>query len=425
MIASILDPIYQFVSAILAVFYQLSHSYAIAIALLTVVIMIVVLPLTLKSTKSMLEMQQLQPELKKLQQQYTDMQQRNEAMMGLYKEHNVSPLGGCIPRLLPLPVFYVMWHIIRGLTRVCNTALATQEQFKGLVKPAFCPQHIGVTTKLFKDLVGQTKMLSFGLDLSQPARATIQSNVVKGLPYVALVLLVTASSYYQQRQVTVRNKNQPVNPQQQMLLRVFPVLTGAMSLFFPAALIMYWLVQNLFRIGQNAYITRRFYGEGGLGHRAALASAAAKELADKGKGAAGSGTAKAGGKPKPPKPGGRTTSAPAPKPGRKANTGQPETTIADSNGTPGKAAGDGPAGKGAAGRGAASKGAAGKAAADKIANGSGSGGSGSGGKGSAGNGSAGKDSGANGAGKPSSSRPTPQRPRPSRPTPPRPKPNQK
>lgn len=333
MIASIFDPIYQFVSTILAFFYGVTHSYMASIALLTVLIMIVVLPLTLKSTKSMLEMQQLQPELKKIQQQYTDMQQRNEAMMALYKEHNVSPLGGCVPMLLPLPVFIVMYQTIRGLTRVCTDKLLLEPKFAGQPLGGFCPSHINETSELFKSLVGRTKMMSLGLDLAQPALETIRDNVLKGLPYVALVLLVTATSYYQQRQVTLRSAGQPVNPQQQLLLKVFPFITGLFSLFFPAALIMYWLVQNCFRIAQNAYITRRFYGEGSLGHKAAEASVQAKALADaakgdkkdSGKGESG-GKAKAGGKPSPakPAPAGRNGgSAAKPSPAPKAGGGKP------------------------------------------------------------------------------------------------------
>ncbi len=285
MIAGIFDPIYQVTTAILAACYQVTKSYSLSIALLTLVIMVLVLPLTLKSTKSMLEMQQLQPEIKKLQQQYPDMQQRNEAMMALYKEHSVSPLGGCLPMLLPMPLFIVMWRVIRGLTRACTDKLiADKPAFAGKVAGTFCPDHLGTSTKIFQDLVGRTKMMSLGFDLSKPAVQSIRDNILRGLPYVALVLLVTGSSYYQQRQVTIRNKNQPANPQQQMLLKLFPLLAGGTALFFPAGLSIYWLTQNVFRIGQNSYITRRFYREGGLGHKAQVAAAAARELADAKKG---------------------------------------------------------------------------------------------------------------------------------------------
>ena len=274
--ASILNPLYQLVSTILAAFYQVTSDYSVAIGLLTLVIMIVVMPLTLKSTKSMLEMQRIQPEVKKLQEEHRgDVQKRNEAMMALYKEHGVNPLGGCVPMLLPLPIFIVMYRTIHGLTRLCSDKLTAQPRFNGLARDTFCPDHIKESAKLFKSLVGHKEMLSFGLDLAKPAASQIRDGFVRGLPYLVLVLIVAATSYYQQRQVTVRSKNQPVNPQQQMLLRIMPAGFGIISLFFPAALIVYFLVQNLFRIIQNAYITNRFYGDGGLGHQVTLATAAA------------------------------------------------------------------------------------------------------------------------------------------------------
>lgn len=351
MIAGILDPVYQVTSAILAAFYQVTQSFTLSIALLTLVVLVLVLPLTLKSTKSMLEMQQLQPEIKKLQQQHPDMQQRNEAMMALYKEHNVSPLGGCLPMLLPLPLFYVMWHIIRGMTRACTTKLIEgNAKFAETTVGEFCPEHLGTTTKIFEKLVGNTKMMSLGFDLSKPAVDSIRDNVLRGLPYVALVLLVTGTSYYQQRQVTIRNKNQPANPQQQMLLKVFPLLAGGTALFFPAGLSIYWLTQNVFRIGQNSYITRRFYREGGLGHKAQQAAAAAKDVADAKKGSkdapkglraaarelAGqkNADAKAAGAKKP----GAASAKPTPPAKPAAKPTQPANPAAKATGTPGTTA---------------------------------------------------------------------------------------
>ena len=291
-VGSIFDPLYQLLSTIVTWFYKVVPNYAVAIGLLTLVIMIAVLPLTLKSTKSMLEMQVLQPQVKQLQQTYKgDRQAMNEALMALYKEHKVNPLGGCVPMLLPLPVFIVMYRTIRGLIRTCTDGLLKSTLFtgRGLKTGDFCPQHLKAGSKLFENLVGQTKMLSFGLDLSKPAATQIRDSFVHGLPYLLLVLVVGATSYYQQRQMTVRMKDQPVNSQQQLLMRVMPAMFAVFSLFFPAALIVYFLVQNLFRIGQNAYITHRFYGDGGLAAAARTAAAAAKTDDDKpDKGARGS-----------------------------------------------------------------------------------------------------------------------------------------
>ena len=289
MYASILDPLYRVVSAILAAFYEFSHSFTISIALLTLAIGILVMPLTLKSTKSMLEMQKIQPEVKKLQDQYKgDVQGRNDAMMALYKEHGVNPLGGCVPMLLPLPVFIVMYRTVHGLTRLCSDKLIKGNAAYTDAKPGtFCPDHIKSSARLFRDLVGRTKMSSFGLDLAQSAKTQIANNIVRGLPYLLLVLVVGATGYYQQRQVTVRNTGQPVNPQQQMLLRIMPAGFALFSLIFPAALIVYFIVGNLSRIAQNAYITRRFYGEDGLGHQVGrLRAEASDKPASAAKGAA-------------------------------------------------------------------------------------------------------------------------------------------
>src|SRR3954471_2752902 len=104
-------------ASLLAFFYGLVPKYGIAIILLTIFVMLLLTPLTVKSTRSMLAMQRLQPEIKRLQQQHkNDRQALNEAMMAFYKEHNVNPLGGCLPMLLQMPVFFALYEAIRGLT---------------------------------------------------------------------------------------------------------------------------------------------------------------------------------------------------------------------------------------------------------------------------------------------------------------------
>ena len=96
---------------------QLTHNYAIAIALIAVVVMLIITPLTLKSTKGMLEMQRLAPEMRKLQHQHrNDRQKLNEEMMKLYQEHKVNPMASCLPLLAQMPVFIIMFRILHGLT---------------------------------------------------------------------------------------------------------------------------------------------------------------------------------------------------------------------------------------------------------------------------------------------------------------------
>src|ERR1044072_8654673 len=98
-------------------FYGVTHNYAISIALIAVVVMSIIPPLTLKSTKGMLEMQRLSPEMRKLQQQYrNDRTKLNEEMMKLYQEHKVNPLASCLPLLAQMPVFIIMFRVLHGLT---------------------------------------------------------------------------------------------------------------------------------------------------------------------------------------------------------------------------------------------------------------------------------------------------------------------
>ena len=113
-----LDGLFEIVSGTLNFFYTLIPNYAIAIALLTCVVMIITTPLTLKGTRSMIEMQRLQPEIRRLQTQYKDDRQKlNEELMAFYKEHEINPVGGCLPLLIQAPVFSILFYVVRGLTR--------------------------------------------------------------------------------------------------------------------------------------------------------------------------------------------------------------------------------------------------------------------------------------------------------------------
>src|SRR5436189_6174458 len=129
-------------SSLMAFFYGLVPNYGIAIVLLTIVVMVLLTPFTVKSTRSMLAMQRLQPEIKRLQQQHkNDRQALNEAMMAFYKEHNVNPLGGCLPMLLQMPVFFGLYDAMRGLTHNPPKALSkTSDLFRHLC-PGFADGH--------------------------------------------------------------------------------------------------------------------------------------------------------------------------------------------------------------------------------------------------------------------------------------------
>ena len=247
---------FDLIATVLAWFYSLVPNYAAAIAMMTILIMLLLTPLTLKSTKSMLELQRIQPEMKRIQQEYRgDRQAMNEALMALYKEHKVNPLGGCLPLLIQAPIWIVMYRVFIGLT------------YKPPGSDTFQPKYLDHSTELYQSLSTSTEMNAFGLNLAQSAARALQESFVTAIPYLILVGVVVVTYFVQQRQITARNKNNPNysdNPaaaQQQMIMKIFPIFSGVFSFIVPAALAWYFLVQNLFRIGQQAYITKRFYRE--------------------------------------------------------------------------------------------------------------------------------------------------------------------
>ena len=97
---------FEIPAGLLAWFYSLTNDYTFAIALIAVVVMAITTPLTLKSTKGMLEMQRLAPEMRKLQNEHrNDRQKLNEEMMKLYQEHKVNPAASCLPIVAQMPIF--------------------------------------------------------------------------------------------------------------------------------------------------------------------------------------------------------------------------------------------------------------------------------------------------------------------------------
>jgi YidC/Oxa1 family membrane protein insertase len=234
--------VFQALAGLLAFFYEAVPSYGVAIGLLTVTVMLVLTPLTWKSTRSMLEMQRLQPEIKKLQQKHkNDRQKLNEELMAFYKEHKVNPVAGCLPLILQMPVFFVMYQVIHGLTQKTEAGPS--------------PKYIGKDTQLYQDLVEDGgKMVSFGMDLAKSA-ARGHPSFTDALPFFVLVALVVIAQYVQTRQMNGRSASAQ-NPQMQIMQKVMPIFFGFISYSIAAGVNVYFLVSALFRITQQELMYR-------------------------------------------------------------------------------------------------------------------------------------------------------------------------
>jgi len=269
--------VFQAAAWLISFFYDLLNSYALAIAAVAVAVMILITPLTLKSTKGMLEMQRLQPEMRRIQQECRgDRQRLNEEMMKLYSEHKVNPLASCLPLLAQMPIFIIMFRVLSKLTE------------KSAGESTFSPSYLAEDSQLYQDLSVAEEMRSFGLDLAVVPARLLGDDFVRGIPYVLLVLVLAGLYYIQQKMVASRTVSPSMSPTQQKIMQYLPVFFAVFQLFFPTGLVVYYIAQALFRIGQQAYITRRFYrGEGSIGQQAQAASARARDMAKEagGKGA--------------------------------------------------------------------------------------------------------------------------------------------
>jgi YidC/Oxa1 family membrane protein insertase len=175
--------------------------------------------------------------MKKLQAKYKgDRQKLNEEMMKLYQEHKVNPLGGCLPLLVQMPVFFALFHVLRHIGSTTPKGSALNTAFLAAEKAGHGLEFLG-------------------MDLSLQATDN-HGDLISALPYYILVGLVFLTGFMQSRQ-SQRNAPPGQNAQMQMITKVLPIAFGAFSLFFPAGLVLYFLVSNLWRLGQQELIMRK------------------------------------------------------------------------------------------------------------------------------------------------------------------------
>ncbi len=287
---SVFDGLFDFLATLLNFFFTLwpaNIDYAMAIVMLTLVVLLVSMPLTFKQTKSMIAMQRLQPEVKALQAQHRDDRERlNQEMMALYQAHGVNPLGGCLPMLVQLPLFLVLFNVIRGITRrltESGLAMGSAGFARGFESVAltegnptgftavpvgdfaprnFNPAYLDHTDRMFQELAERNDMPSFGFDLARSAREAIGDGFGTSWPYIVLIIVVFITSMVQQRQI--RGRRDPgaaVNSQQELIMKILPFMLPVFSFTLAAAVTLYFVVSNLFRVGQQAVITRQFYSD--------------------------------------------------------------------------------------------------------------------------------------------------------------------
>lgn len=191
---------------VLTFFYGYLKNYGLAIILLTIIIKILFWPLTHKSYASMKSMQKLQPEMQKIRERFkSDKERLNKELMELYKKNRVNPMGGCLPMLVQIPVFFALYKVLLGSIALRHAPFA-----------------LWLTDLSAKD------------------------------PYYITPVLMGASMFVQQKLTPVS-----ADPMQAKIMTFLPVVFTFMFLNFPSGLVIYWLVNNLLTIVQQYYIHRK------------------------------------------------------------------------------------------------------------------------------------------------------------------------
>jgi YidC/Oxa1 family membrane protein insertase len=214
-LANVLQPLIDINEAVLRFWHNdVGLSWGASIIGLTVVIRLLILPLTFKQVRSMQALQRLQPEMKKIQQRYKDDKQRQQqAMMEFYKEHQVNPLGSCLPLILQIPFFIGLYQTLRS--------------------PGF------------KAEVGDAGQFFFIPNITKPLTGHTTELVVMIVLYVGTQLLSSYVSSF-----NVQDKNQ------KRLLFLFPFLFVPVVINFEAGLLIYWITTNCWTIGQQLFVRK-------------------------------------------------------------------------------------------------------------------------------------------------------------------------
>lgn len=206
---SLFDPLFNLMGTTLSTFHGWGAPWWLSIVMLTVVVRTLLFPLTFRQVKNMRKMQELKPDMDEIRANHKDdSRKQQQEIMKLYQERKVNPLGGCLPLVVQIPIFIVLYYTIK--------------KFEAL------ESFTGGGLLWFKDLT-----------VADPYFI---------LP-IAYVLTMMASQYW---------TLQYTAPQQKQLMRILPIVFGFFLMRFPAGLFVYWISSNIITFIQNYVI----YGRG-------------------------------------------------------------------------------------------------------------------------------------------------------------------
>lgn len=281
--------------------YQLynitGHSYGFALIIFTIIVKLILMPLNIKQIKSTMKMQELQPELKRLQDKYKDDREKlNEEMVKFFQVNNYNPANGCIMTFIQLPILLILWqviskpisHMLAGKDYIASLfeTLAVKDETSIFFSIAMDKVETLVAKGVPSELIEKIFNLKEGMhflsifNLSMVPTydpSIIQTNVGLYLPLVIIPILAALFTYISSKMMmnaqtiststTSKNKKpepmggfDPIKTQKTMLL-IGPVMTLVFAFQLPAGLSLYWLAGYVFQVFQQIYINKTIHGK--------------------------------------------------------------------------------------------------------------------------------------------------------------------
>ncbi|SIN27667.1 membrane protein insertase YidC [Micromonospora cremea] len=226
-----------------------NFAWILAIVFLVVTVRVILFPVFVKQIKSQRAMQALQPKVKELQEKHKgDRETLQKEMMELYRKEKANPLMGCLPMFLQIPVFLGLFHVLRRLDPAKQSKTLygwTADQFESASQ-----------AKLFTAPIAG----KFGSTADELARLGANGTTVKIIAGI-LVLVMIATTYLTSRQMILKT-GWAEDPQQRMIQRLMlygiPASLLISGAIFPIGVIIYWVTNNLFTLGQQQWVLRKF-----------------------------------------------------------------------------------------------------------------------------------------------------------------------
>jgi len=230
-------------------------AFGFAIILFTVAVRLATFPLNMQQIKSSKAMQELQPKMKELQEKYKgDKEKLAQAQMALYKEHGVNPLGGCLPMLVQMPIWFALY---RSLIQLSSQGLLS-ERFLWI-----------------PNLAGPVSSFGQGIGWLYPFPPEVGWG--NAAAYLVMPVLLVVSQFYTQKLMTPPSTD-PNQAQMQSVMKFMPLMFGYFSLVVPSGLTLYWFTSNILQVAQT-YFTKTQMDSAPATTRASLSSSSSSVAA--------------------------------------------------------------------------------------------------------------------------------------------------